>query len=324
MILSASKYISNFPHGLMFHRLHREDSLPSGQGSITDKEFEDILNYVGIENILSSDEWLCKLENNNLNRKDLCVTFDDGLKCQYEICLPILEKYNIKAFWYIYSSVFEGRVEKIEVYSHFITMLFANGYNFFDLFFFKCKERGISIKNGYLYKKFYTNCKLRFPVYSVDDIRYRFIRDKVLDTDTYENIMDELMEEKGISVVNILNKLWMNNSDLKLLCEKGHHIGLHSYNHPTVISSLPFDEQYNQYNRNYRHIYEICNREIYSMAHPCGDYSNSILKILKDLGIKCGFRSDLLPPDGGKINQNQFEIAREDSANILKLMKKHS
>lgn len=316
-----SKYTSNFPHGLMFHRVHRKDSTPSGQGSITDKEFEDILHYVGIENILSPDEWLYKLKDNNLNRNDLCITFDDGLKCQYEICLPILEKYNIKAFWYIYSSVFEGVVENIEVYSHFITSLFSNGYDFFDLFFSKCKENGISIENEYSYKNFYANCKPRFPIYSDNDIRYRFFRDKVLDKSTYENIMNELMEERGMSMDDISNKLWMDNSDLKQLCKKGHHVGLHSYNHPTVISSLLFDEQYNQFNRNYRHIYGICNQEIHSMAHPCGDYSNNILKILRDLGIKCGFRSDILPPDGGKINQNRLEIAREDCVNILRLIR---
>ena len=34
----------------------------------------------------------------NLEDTDVCITFDDNLKCQYEIALPVLDKYSLKAF----------------------------------------------------------------------------------------------------------------------------------------------------------------------------------------------------------------------------------
>lgn len=314
-------YISKFPHGLMFHHVHKENSTPSGQGSITDKEFEEILLYVGIKNVISPAEWLHKLQNNKLHESDLCITFDDGLKCQFEVCLPILEKYNIKAFWFVYSIVFEGGIAKIGIYQYFMSACFVDIDNFFDSFFKKLDIHEISIKDERQYRIFYDDYKAKFPFYSHNDINYRFIRDKVLNKNTYYKIMDELMEEKGVISVDISKKLWMNNSDLKQLNEEGHHIGLHSYDHPTVISKLSFKQQYSQYLRNYEHLQGICNREIYSVAHPCGNYNNDTLQVLKKLKILCGFRSNMTPSIRGKINQSHLEIAREDSVNILKRLK---
>ena len=46
----------------------------------------------GIENIIEPDEWIAKLRKNNLKENERCITFDDGLKSQYDICVPILEK----------------------------------------------------------------------------------------------------------------------------------------------------------------------------------------------------------------------------------------
>ena len=36
-----------------------------------------------------------------LSSNDICITFDDTLLSQYEVALPILEKYKIRAFFFI-------------------------------------------------------------------------------------------------------------------------------------------------------------------------------------------------------------------------------
>lgn len=305
----------------MFHRIHRAGGRAYGQGSITDKEFVEILHYIGLENILPPDEWLYKLKGQELKKNELCLTFDDGLKCQYKVGFPILEDYNIRAFWFIYSSVFEDGVEKIEIYSYFMTRYFSNIDDFFDSFFEKCNEENIVIKKDEPFQRFYDICTLKFPFYSVNDIKFRYLRDHILNKNSFEKIMDELINENGATLTELSKKLWMNDSDLRNLALKGHHIGLHSYNHPTVISNLTFDDQCYQYKSNHEHIDQVCNQKISSMAHPCGDYNDDTLRILKELDVTCGFRSNMTPPEGGQINQSPFECAREDCANIIKNMK---
>ena len=98
-----NKYISNFPHGIMFHHFHDETHPPSGQGSISAKEFEEILNFIGIENIIEPDEWITKLRKNKLKENDMCITFDDALKSQVDIALPKLRSNGLTGFFFIYA-----------------------------------------------------------------------------------------------------------------------------------------------------------------------------------------------------------------------------
>ena len=86
----------------MFHRFHASNLLPRSQGSLNEIEFDLILQNIGIKNILSPDEWMNKIKSNTLKSNDLCITFDDGLKSQYDIALPILDKYGLKAFWFVF------------------------------------------------------------------------------------------------------------------------------------------------------------------------------------------------------------------------------
>jgi len=318
MSLNSSFYLSQFPHGLMFHRFHKQESFPVGQGSITPGEFEKILHFVGIDNILSPEEWLFKLKNNSLKGNDLCITFDDGLRCQYDICLPILEKYNLKVFWFIYSSVFEGKINKFEIYSYFGTRYFSNIDEFFELFFSRCEKSTLNQINEHKFKKYLQEASKCFSFYSPNDLKFRFIRDELLSKEKFENIMDKIMEEKGVFIAEIVENLWLSNLELRALSENGHCIGLHSYSHPFQLSKLSYEEQLNQYLKNYNHINKICNKEIISMSHPLNSYNESTLRVLSDLGILCGFRSNMAPPNGKKINPSCLEMAREDAVNILK------
>ena len=130
------EYPKEIEHGIMFHHFYNERH-PKIQGSISGQDFESILNFIGIHRIMDPFVWLEKLEENTLNKEDVCITFDDALLCQFEISLPILKKHNLKAFWFVYSSIFEGHLEKMEIYRTFRTKFFQNIDDFYNLFFKK-------------------------------------------------------------------------------------------------------------------------------------------------------------------------------------------
>jgi hypothetical protein len=57
------------------------------------------------------------------------------------------------------------------------------------------------------------------------------------------------------------------------------------------------------------------------MSHPCGNYNDDTLKVLKELGIEIGFKSTMtMEKENKKINNSPLEIAREDHSKILKIM----
>ncbi len=310
------------PMGIMFHHFHNNKHY-RGQGSISKKDFENIIHFIGLKRILDPHDWIERANRGLLAKNDLCLTFDDALLCQYEIALPILEKYNLKAFWFVYSSVFEKKLGKFEIYRVFRSKFFKTVDEFYQLFFTKIHNSKFEkLERLKIAKADIDHFHSAFPHYSKNDIRFRMVRDKILSHNEYESIMDGLIRERGLTVEQLAKNLWMSNKHLKYLDDHGHAIGLHSYTHPMIMGNLSFTAQREEYQKNFNHIFKITGKLPLAMSHPDNSYNNNTIKILKQLKIICGFRSNKSPPDNGKVNQTQYELAREDHAYIMKLINK--
>ena len=92
---------NNFFHGIMFHHFHNNKNHIKSQGSISAKQFEKLINIIGIHNFLTPHEFLKKLHKKELKRNHLCLTFDDSLKCQFDIAYPVMKKLNLKGFFFL-------------------------------------------------------------------------------------------------------------------------------------------------------------------------------------------------------------------------------
>jgi len=316
--LKSMAYQKKIPHGIMFHHFYNE-AHPSGQGAISADDLDNLLRYVGLERILPPFEWLKRLKENKLKNGDVCLTFDDALLCQTEIALPVLEKHGFKAFWFIYSGVFEGKQENLELYRFFRVKYFDNIDDFYQIFFKKVSEAGIAADTDPEFEK---RMLESFPFYSINDIRFRFLRDKALGRINYEKIMDAMLKDCGLDKKAMSKRLWMSDNDLKYLSGSGHVIGLHSYSHPTALADLSFEEQFSEYKKNYSHIKRVTGQNPVVAAHQVSSYNDDTLKILEKLGIVCCFRSNMFPKkEGGALNASALEMAREDHANVMRMMK---
>ena len=68
---------------------------------------------------------------------------------------------------------------------------------------------------------------------------------------------------------------------------------MHSSSHPTNMDELDKDKQFNEYKENYEFIEKNFGHKPDSMSHPLGRYTDETLKILNNMNIKIGFRSNL-------------------------------
>mgnify|MGYP000017542553 FL=1 len=322
------KYFTNprsFYHGIMFHHFHDNRKYNKAQGSISKNEFIKIINLIGKKNIINADIFIKKLKANTLKKNEVCLTFDDGLKCQFDVIHPVLKKLKIKAFFFIYTSIFEKKPDLLEVFRYFRTTYFKKIDDFYKYFFNFCSSKNIDlssiIKNE---KKAILKKKYIFPFYTYNDILFRIIRDKYLKRNQYEKIMINLMKNKNFNYKGTFNKLFLSAKELKELASFGHNIGLHSHTHPTTMSKLPKQKQKFEFTKNNKILTKNIKSKINSMSHPCGSYNLNTKKILNDLDIEIGFRSNMKKSQNSKIiNNSKFEIAREDHANILNLIKKN-
>ena len=305
-------------HSVMFHHFHNAQHLPS-QGSLSSSDFVQMIDWLNIRySILNASDYKKKFENSTLKGTDICFSFDDALKCQFDIAYPVLERLGIESFFFVYSSVFSNNPDFLEIYRYFRTVCYENIDEFYLDFFGIVKSMD---KDKYIVqnaKYLSLNYLSAFPFYSENDKWFRYIRDNYLIKNQYEDIMSALMIKKDFDVNLAKQKLWMSENDLITLDSSGHRIGLHSYSHPTKMSKLNKSEQKLEYQRNYKHLSELLGKSINAMSHPCGDYSNDTLNILKEIPIDIGFRSNM----SIKEIRSPLEIPRDDHANVFKLMQR--
>jgi peptidoglycan/xylan/chitin deacetylase (PgdA/CDA1 family) len=300
----------------MFHHFHDNTQL-AAQGSLSSSDFTKMIDWLNRDHsILNASEYKEKFQNCTLQKNDICFSFDDALKGQYEIALPIMEKLGIQAFFFVYSSVFESNPDPLEIYRHFRTCCYKNIDDFYENFFDfveRINAEEFSRRHARFLKLNYLD---EFPFYTKGDKWFRYLRDQYLTRIQYDEIMNELMIQKKFDPNDVKKYLWMTEQDLVNIDTKGHVIGLHSFSHPTQISKLTKAEQKLEYQKNKDHLTGVIGKPIAVMAHPCGDYNDTTLEILKRMKIDIGFRSSM----SIKGIKSSLEIPREDHSNVLRKM----
>lgn len=316
---------NNFFHGIMFHHFHDDKIHKKTQGSINQNEFYKLIKFVGRKNILDADDFFVRCKENKLTEKNVCFTFDDAIKSQYDVALPILEDLKIKSFFFVNSSLFDYEPDLLEIYRYFRTNYFLNIDEFYKSFFKKCKK---NLNEFYKVEENTINQKkLKYPFYSISDVKFRLVRDVFLTKEEYKLIMFEMFKEKNFVPENYYEFLFMSNKNIMEIKKMGHLIGLHSHSHPTLIEKMQQSEQVNEYEKNIDILSQILNcdkKEFKYMSHPCGSYNDSTLNILKKLGVELGFKNVMdieIEKNMKKINNSFLEIARQDHSKIMKMIK---
>ena len=315
---------NNFFHGIMFHHFHDDNLHKKGQGSISQDDFYKLIKFIGRDNILNADEFFVRYKENKLSEKNVCFTFDDSLRCQYDIALPVLEDLKIKSFFFVYSSTLTEKPDLLEIYRYFRMNFFSSIDEFYNSFF---KELNADLLKFFEEKnEIIKNKKKKIQVYSINDIKFRLVRDELLNSENYQEIMFKMFRKKKFEPKGVYEILFLNKKNIVKMRELGHLIGLHSHTHPMHLEKLPIEKQAYQYNKNITILSEILKcgkKEIKYMSHPSGSYNQDTLKILKNLGIELGFKQIMtIEPEKNmkKINNSSLEIARENHAEIIKMM----
>ena len=84
-----NKYFDNenrlMPHGVMFHHFHHEDDRPYAQGSITSSGFQQIIEYIGLKNILPANIWLAGVVERRITQNFDIYEIDFSPKLEFKL-----------------------------------------------------------------------------------------------------------------------------------------------------------------------------------------------------------------------------------------------
>ena len=172
-----------------------------------------LIKFIGRDNILNADEFFARYKENKLSEKNVCFTFDDSLRCQYDIALPVLEDLKIKSFFFVYSSMFSEKPDLLEIYRYF-RMNFFNDIDDFYNQFFKNLDKDLSL----FFKdkdKIIDDTKEKFSLYSINDIKFRLVRDMFLTGQEYKRTMFRMFDEKNFNHKKFYEILFLNWKHLK-------------------------------------------------------------------------------------------------------------
>lgn len=313
----TTRYTEAFPlpHGLLFHHFHDERH-PVGQGSISADQLHDMISRIGRGNFLDAREWMERARTDRLGKDDLCLTFDDNLRCQYDVALPVLQNLGLTGFWFVYTSPFEGVVEKLELYRFFRSVRFTDFDHFFDSFLSHLEQSGeqpdvrqlitASTARDYLSE---------YPFYSETDRQFRYLRDIHFGTVRYNAVMDSMIAADGMDISDISRMLWMGDAELRDLQANGHIVGTHSHTHPTRIEMLGDEALRMEHERSHRLLADITGSAPKAMSHPCNLWDERTLDILADLDFEIGFAACL-----DTVRKSRFLHARHDHADVMSFL----
>ncbi|SFP70356.1 Polysaccharide deacetylase [Bradyrhizobium sp. Ghvi] len=298
---------------LMFHHFCGEHH-PRGQGAISADELATLIEHVGPGNILPAREWLSAFRGGTLQPQQTCLTFDDNLKCQLDVAVPVLEHYGLTGFWFVYTCYStDRRLPRLEVYRYFRTVRFADIEDFYKEFF------GLAAQ---LYGDEVTTWlarfdRLRFPMYpsfySLNDCKFRQSRDALLGEERYFAVMDRMLANHGLDPDEIARAVLMSDDEIAKLHRRGHVVGLHSHTHPTDLARFAEDRQAWEYERNFAALETILGEKPTTMSHPCNSYDGSTLRLLDRLGIEVGFRAD-----ADQAAYSSLELPRRDHSVLIR------
>ena len=129
----------------MFHHFHDDFHLPT-QGSLSASDFELMIIWLRDRyDILDAKEYIDRFLSQTLKNTDICLSFDDALKCQYDVALPVLRKNNIHAFFFVYSSAFSDNPVFLEIFKYFRNNQYDSMDEFYNSFFDIFKSKMIFI-----------------------------------------------------------------------------------------------------------------------------------------------------------------------------------
>lgn len=281
----------------MFHHFHGAETPAYAQGSIDAARLETLIRALGPENILPPETWVERAERGTLSSSHCCLTFDDDLKSQITVAAPVLDRFGLKAFFFIYTGAYEMPPPPFELRRYFTNVNYPDVDSFYADFFEEARRQFPALDLKALFDEMLEQQFLAaYPFYTQKDRLYRYLRDVALGEEKYTAVMDRLMDNAGFDAEAACELLWLTPDDLRHLDRDGHTIGLHSHSHPTNMARLDYPTQHAEYAKSQSLLEGMLGRPVTAASYPSGSYNADSLRIMGELGIRAAFRSNPRDP----------------------------
>lgn len=276
-----------------FHYFGDEDRYKRGIFPISGEHFSNQINllaqnfsFISQNDLVMAVEGKCSLPENSC-----LITFDDGLRCQYDIAFPILKQRGIPAVFFVGSYPY---LERKTCLVHKIHHVLAN-YSTNEV---------IKLINGFIQKdksqesfteiiekiKVESQQKYRYDEPTAASIKMVFNTSRVFNLKIRERIISRLFLNLVTDEKQFTDQLYLDKKQLIYLFDHG-MLGLHSHSHKS-LASLPNIQIEKDLKINKSAIENLVSGKIVGVSFPYGgkpDVNSKVLAVCQKIGFKLGF-----------------------------------
>ena len=218
---------------------------------------------------LALDKAMHLLRCGELPANAVCVTFDDGYADNVEVALPILQRWDVPATFFLTTGYFgdgcmwnDRVIELLRKVDTQKLMLSRLGLGEYDL---SSMEARLHSVNSVLRKLKY----LPFP-------------ERKMQIERLQSLLD----------LDVSYSPMMRADQVTELIQAGMGVGAHTINHP-ILSKIPFEEAKQEIEVGKQQLEELASQEVTLFAYPNGvpgeDYSAEHVRLVKEAGFDAAF-----------------------------------
>jgi len=262
--------------------------------------------------ILTPTEFIDILTSQNeIKKKCVLLTFDDGLKDHFLHVYPILKKNGLQGSFFVSSKpILERKILDV----HKIQLILAVNENIqfcineiFEYIEHEKDRYGLISAAEYYSKLAKPN---RFDM--AETIFVKRILQRELPLELREKIVGELFQKYfSDDVDSIWNELYLTENEIKEMGEAGMYFGSHGHSHEWY-TQLPDKELKMELEKSFNFCSQIIQKEKRLMfCYPYGNYDNRVIENIKTLGFIAGLTTEV--GDSNLEQINAFNLNRYDT-----------
>lgn len=276
---------------ISFHYIEEEDKYPHSIYPISPKRFSHQLDELAkFFTFISQEDLIEAIDGRKkLPKRSCMITFDDGLLCQYNNALPILNKKGIPALFLVSSFPYS---EKKVCLVHKIHWLRAqiSPNDFFAVINKKVKKIFNKTINNFFSDDMNRDAKIKYRYDNIETARLKFLLSDILDTQQKKEIIDGVFKEVVNNETGFVKNFYFSKQQTRKLFALG-YLGIHSHKHSSLTTIPPVQAEEDIYT-NKKIIEDIVKGEMKAIAYPYGNANSDIINICKRLGLKFGFTAE--------------------------------
>lgn len=250
---------------LIYHRVLKE----------VDPMFPDVVDAIRFEsqmevlsslfNILPLSEAVRRLKMGMLPARAACITFDDGYADNVDVALPILERHNIPATFFISTGYLNGGIMFNDKVIEVIRRFDGDELDLSDL--------GLGVRPlGNLQQRKETIRNM------LSVLKYKPVEERHV-------FMDDVIDSANLSLPE---GLMMRTDQVRMLADAGMEIGGHTVSHP-IISGLDLRSAKAEIEEGRGQLEEMTGKPVKLFAYPNGipvtDYRAEHVRMIAEMGF---------------------------------------